>query len=82
VDGTQVQGTSTNLKHVSEVGNEIGELEEQDQLKLEWQLEKLRTLLDNKQETALQGTNFQILDQELEMHLSHLNQLKIETDNI
>jgi hypothetical protein len=55
VDGTQVQGTSTNLKHVSEVGNEIGELEEQDQLKLEWQLEKLRTLLDNKQETALQG---------------------------
>jgi hypothetical protein len=59
-------------------------------LKLEWQLDKLRTLQDDKQELALQGqplfdeaeTDFQILDQELEMHLSHLNQLKIGTDNI
>ncbi len=59
-------------------------------MKLEWQLDKLRTLQDDKQELALQGqplfdeaeTDFQILDQELEMHLSHLNQLKIGTDNI
>jgi hypothetical protein len=46
--------------------------------------------LEEKQEMALQGQtlfdeteiDFQILDQKLEIHLSHLNQLKIETDNI
>ncbi len=75
---------------MNEVGNEVGELEEQDRLKLEQQLDKLRTLLEEKQEMALQGQtlfdeieiDFQILDQKLELNLSHLNQLKIETDNI
>jgi hypothetical protein len=90
VDGTQIGATSTNLKLMNEVGNEVGELEEQDRLKLEQQLDKLRTLLEEKQEMALQGQtlfdeieiDFQILDQKLELNLSHLNQLKIETDNI
>lgn len=90
MDGTQIGATSTNLKLMNEVGNEVGELEEQDRLKLEQQLDKLRTLLEEKQEMALQGQtlfdeieiDFQILDQKLELNLSHLNQLKIETDNI
>jgi hypothetical protein len=75
---------------MSEVGNEVGELKKQDRLKLEQQLDKLRTLLEENQEMALQGQtlfdeikiDFQIFDQKLEMHLSHLNQFKIETDNI
>jgi hypothetical protein len=54
VDGTQIGATSTNLKPMSEVGNEVGELEEQDWLKLE-QLDELRTLLEEKQEMAFQG---------------------------
>ncbi len=57
---------------------------------MEKQLEKLKMLVEGKQEMAIRGqslcneaeTNCQILEQELEKMLSHIKQQQIEMESI
>lgn len=61
------------------------------QVKLEKQLEKLKTLVEDKREMAIQGKalydeveiNYQILEQELERRFFHMvnNKLKLKASN-
>jgi hypothetical protein len=76
VDGIKIGATFGDLKSKTKVG----ELEEQNHLKLEQQLDKLRTLVEDRQEMAIHGQtlfdeakiNCQLLNQEMQMVLFHL----------
>ncbi len=65
-------------------------MKEKNLLKLENQLDKCKTLMEDKQEMTIQGQalfdeakiDFQILDQELETFLLHIKQLQNKLDNI
>ncbi len=65
-------------------------MKEKNLLKLENQLDKCKTLMEDKQEMTIQGQalfdeakiDFQILDQELETFLLHMKQLQNKLDNI